>query len=58
MNPQLLYLALLARLAVDGESVEITRRLKETWATMTPEQMREVADALVAAGDEAREEGE
>lgn len=54
MNPQLLYLALLARLAVDGESVEISRRLTETWALLTPEQMREVADAIVAAGDESR----
>lgn len=51
MNPQLLYLALLARLAVDGESVEITRRLKETWALLTPEQMREVAKALTLAGE-------
>lgn len=50
MNPQLLYLALLARLAVEDESVEINRRLKETWALLTPEQMREVADALSAAG--------
>lgn len=54
MNPQLLYLALLAQMAVNDKSLEINRRLKETWAKMTPEQMREVTDALIAAGDENR----
>lgn len=51
VDPRLLYLALLTKLAVKDDSIKINRRLKETRALLTLEQMCEIANAIAAAGE-------
>lgn len=52
VDPRLLYLALLTRLAVKDDSIETSSRMIALWDSMTDEQQADIIAALREAGEE------